>query len=83
MRWAFVAVSWFAVGCSLREPGSAFECDCQYLSDTDQNTQQRVYACALNEHEAVAVARGCQGPGSVESCRCKAAEGPCQSGCAR
>jgi hypothetical protein len=83
MRLFALILPWFLLSCSLKEPGSAFECDCDYLSDTDQNTEQKVFACALNENEANAVARGCQGPGSVESCRCRPVDGPCKSGCAR
>lgn len=76
-------------GCDLiagkREGGSPYTCVCTYLSEQAQAARREFTVCAVNDHEANAVARGCQGPGDIEGCTCQQARAgtACQSGCSR
>lgn len=71
-------------GCE-KEPGSPFTCICQYVSESDQASREPFTVCAINAHEANALARSCQNVRTVEGCDCQPArEGStCRSGCSR
>jgi hypothetical protein len=77
--WLVVALATSIAACGTRaEGGQAFECKCHESEDA---TNVRTMAvCASNDHEAVALAKHCQGTASNAACTCEAVQGPCKSG---
>jgi hypothetical protein len=58
--------------------GKAFECKCHESEDV--SGAHTLSVCASNEHEAVALAKHCQGTASNAACTCAAQQGPCKQG---
>lgn len=75
------------LGAACTEParGELYTCSCSYLTDTDLASSKTSVVCAEGGARAVAEARRCvtgEGVGTVETCSCDAARGPCSSvGC--
>ena len=62
------------------EPKRLFSCQCEFLTDTDGSSEQRVEVCAPGQIAAVDAAAGCAqaaAPAPIQGCRCEATTGKC------
>jgi hypothetical protein len=62
------------------EAKSLFSCQCEFLTDTDGISAQRVDVCAARHDAAVDAAAGCAqaaAPAPIQHCRCATARGAC------
>ena len=76
------AIALFALpGCDRKsEAKSLFSCHCEFLTDTDGSSEQRVDVCAAGHDAAIDAAAGCAqaaAPAPIQGCRCEAASGTC------
>ena len=75
---AFLAASWYERRRAASEDEGPserglYDCNCDYLTDTDLTGEERVRVCADGLDEARQRARGCaqtHSPGSVSRCAC-------------
>jgi hypothetical protein len=61
------------VACSSPK-GASYDCACEYITDTDGLSEQRVSVCAPEPDAASGAGKGCAqtfAPGNVQSCECK------------
>lgn len=68
-----------AVGCEAH-PREAFDCRCQYLTDTDVPGEQATPVCVERGGSPESAASECvsgMGVGHVEKCACQKADRPC------
>ncbi|MEQ9317774.1 MAG: hypothetical protein RIF41_01400 [Polyangiaceae bacterium] len=67
-------------GCKKDEPpGHRFACTCDFLTDMDDASVQKVEVCAANESVARERAIGCAqsgAPATIQGCRCEPSTDP-------
>lgn len=71
------ALAGLVIGCR-EAPGEPFDCQCTYLTDTDDEGRQTERVCAHSEARAAAIAKGCAArgaPAPVQGCACVKASG--------
>ncbi len=74
-----------ATGCDAGKPPPArsYGCSCEFLTDTDDLSTQKVTVCAASLAVAEASAVGCAqsgAPAPVQACRCAEQAGACTVG---
>jgi hypothetical protein len=64
-------------GCDDKPPAVVYDCDCPFLTDTDDTSIQKVEICETTPIRAQSAAVGCAqsgAPATVQSCECKRSE---------
>lgn len=69
-----------AAGCETRTPREAYDCTCNYLTDTDVPGEQKTAVCVEQGKQPESAASECvagMGVGHIEKCTCTKQARPC------